>query len=124
MSVSVPISVGELCDKYTILQIKAMRITDTHKLSKIENEMRYLKPIVEQYNVSIDTLNELLYVNETLWNIEDNIRNKEAVSSFDIEFIELARAVYMTNDRRFELKSFINEQYKSDICEVKSYAKY
>ena len=122
--VSVPISIGELCDKYTILQIKVEKITDIHKLNKIKNEIQYLKPLVEQCNVSQDKLNALKNVNEKLWNIEDNIRNKEFHTQFDAEFIELARSVYITNDYRFELKSSLNECYNSDICEVKSYAKY
>ena len=122
--ISVPISIGELCDKYTILQIKREKITDSNKLSKIENEIQYLKPLIEQCNVSLDKLNELKNVNEKLWLIEDDIRVKESQSIFSLEFIELARSVYITNDLRFELKKSINELYNSDICEVKSYAKY
>ena len=122
--VSVPISIGELCDKYTILQIKSEKISDVNKLNKIENEIRYLKPLIYQCKVSEDKLNDLKKVNEKLWDIEDKIRIKESHSVYDAEFIELARAVYITNDHRFELKSAINEYYKSDICEVKSYAKY
>ena len=122
--VSVPISIGELCDKYTILQIKSEKISDVNKLNKIENEIRYLKPLIYQCKVSEDKLNDLKKVNEKLWDIEDKIRIKESQSVYDSEFIELARAVYITNDHRFELKSIINDVYKSDICEVKSYAKY
>jgi len=122
--VSVPISIGELCDKYTILQIKSEKISDVNKLNKIENEIRYLKPLIYQCKVSEDKLNDLKKVNEKLWDIEDKIRMKESQSVYDSEFIELARAVYITNDHRFELKSIINDVYKSDICEVKSYAKY
>lgn len=122
--VSVPISIGELCDKYTILQIKSEKISDVNKLNKIENEIRYLKPLIYQCKVSEDKLNDLKKVNEKLWDIEDKIRIKESHSVYDSEFIELARAVYITNDHRFELKSIINDVYKSDICEVKSYAKY
>lgn len=122
--ISASISIGELCDKYTILQIKSEKITDSNKLSKIENEIQYLKPLIEQCNISVDKLNELKSVNEKLWAIEDTIRNKESQSIFDLEFIELARSVYITNDRRFELKASINELYNSDICEVKSYTKY
>jgi hypothetical protein len=122
--VSVPISIGELCDKYTILQIKSDKISDVNKLNKIENEIRYLKPLIYQCKVSEDKLNDLKKVNEKLWDIEDKIRIKESQSVYDSEFIELARAVYITNDHRFELKSIINDVYKSDICEVKSYAKY
>ena len=122
--VSVPISIGELCDKYTILQIKAEKISDANKLIKIENEIQYLKPLIYQCKVSEDKLYDLKKVNEKLWDIEDKIRIKESQSEYDAEFIELARAVYITNDHRFELKSIINDVYKSDICEVKSYAKY
>ena len=122
--ISVPISIGELCDKYTILQIKAEKISDVNKLNKIENEIRYLKPLIYQCKVSEDKLNDLKMINEKLWDIEDKIRIKESHSVYDAEFIELARSVYITNDHRFELKSEINEVYKSDICEVKSYAKY
>lgn len=122
--VSVPISIGELCDKYTILQIKAERIRDANKLIKIENEIQHLKPLIYQCKVSEDKLNDLKMINEKLWDIEDKIRIKESHSVYDAEFIELARSVYITNDHRFELKSEINEVYKSDICEVKSYAKY
>jgi hypothetical protein len=124
MIISVPISIGELCDKYTILQIKKDKITELYKLSKIENELLYLKPFIDQYNISVDKLNELKSVNEKLWEIENNIRIKESQSLFDNEFIELARLVYSTNDKRFELKSLINEYYNSEIYEVKSYCKY
>ena len=120
----VPVSVGELYDKYTILQIKSEKISDVNKLNKIENEIRYLKPLIYQCKVSEDKLNDLKMINEKLWDIEDKIRIKESHSVYDAEFIELARSVYITNDHRFELKSEINEVYKSDICEVKSYAKY
>jgi hypothetical protein len=122
--VSVPISMGELCDKYTILQIKAERIQDVDKLAKIHTEMCYLKPLIDFYAVSEDRLKDLKKVNETLWDIEDAIRVKESNSTYDDAFIQLARSVYITNDHRFELKSIINALYKSDICEVKSYAKY
>lgn len=123
-TVSVPISIGELCDKYTILQIKSEKINDTAKLNKIENEIQHLKPLILQHNICEDSLITLKNVNEKLWNIEDKIRIKESQSLFDAEFIELARSVYVTNDHRFELKSAINDYYKSDICEVKSYTKY
>jgi hypothetical protein len=124
MIILVPVSIGELCDKYTILQIKKDKIKEPDKLSKIENEILYLKPFIEQYNISIDKLNELKSINEKLWEIENNIRNKESQSLFDNEFIELARLVYKTNDSRFELKSLINKYYNSEINEVKSYCKY
>jgi len=122
--IQVPISVGELCDKYTILQIKGEKITDKHKLIKIEEELRYLESIVSELNITSDKIVELKLVNEKLWKIEDSIRIKEYNKEFDAEFIELARSVYVTNDLRFEIKNNISKEYNSDIFEVKSYNKY
>jgi len=122
--IQVPISIGELCDKYTILQIKGEKITDKHKLIKIEEELRYLESIVSELNITSDKIVELKLVNEKLWKIEDSIRIKEYNKEFDAEFIELARSVYVTNDLRFEIKNNISKEYNSDIFEVKSYNKY
>ena len=124
MSCLVPVSVGELCDKYTILQIKAERIADIEKLKKVMGELVLLKPLVEQYNVSQELLTNLKIINESLWEIEDRIRKKESLKQFDAEFIEIARTVYITNDARFVAKSAVNERYNSNVCEVKSYAEY
>lgn len=123
-NISVPISIGELCDKYTILQIKTGKISDEIKLSKIEKELTYLQTIIDNLNINPDTLTGLKDINEKLWNIEDNIRVKESNKEFDTEFIDLARAVYITNDVRFEIKNSISKEYNSDIFEVKSYNKY
>jgi hypothetical protein len=123
-NITVPISIGELCDKYTILQIKAGKICDEIKLSKIEKELSYLQAIVDKLNINPETLTGLKEINEKLWNIEDNIRVKESNKEFDTGFIELARSVYITNDLRFEKKNSISKQYNSDIFEVKSYRKY
>jgi hypothetical protein len=123
-NIKVPISIGELCDKYTILQIKREKITDKHNLVNIEKELRYLESIVTELNITSNKLIELKLVNEKLWNIEDNIRIKESNKNFDGEFIELARSVYVTNDLRFEIKNNISKEYNSDIFEVKSYNKY
>ena len=122
--IQVPISVGELCDKYTILQIKGEKITDKHKLVNIEKELRYLESIVTELNITSNKIMRLKLVNEKLWNIEDNIRIKEYNKEFDAEFIQLARSVYVTNDLRFEIKNNISKEYNSDIFEVKSYNKY
>lgn len=122
--IQVPISVGELCDKYTILQIKGEKITDKHKLVNIEKELRYLESIVTELNITSNKIINLKLVNEKLWNIEDNIRIKEYNKEFDAEFIQLARSVYVTNDLRFEIKNNISKEYNSDIFEVKSYNKY
>ena len=123
MSCCIPVSIGELCDKYTILQIKTQKITDIEKLDKVNTELKMLKPLLELYNVSNVLMENLKVINEELWNIED-IRNKEYLKQFDSEFIEIARSVYITNDKRFKVKSDINQLYNSNICEVKSYTEY
>jgi hypothetical protein len=124
MNCCIPVSVGELCDKYTILQIKTQKITDIEKLDKVNTELKMLKPLLELYNVSNVLMENLKVINEELWNIEDTIRNKEYLKQFDSEFIEIARSVYITNDKRFKVKSDINQLYNSNICEVKSYTEY
>lgn len=122
--VQVPVSIGELCDKYTILLIKKEKITDEVKLSNIRKELSYLESIVADLNVPYSNIYDLKTVNEKLWDIEDNIRIKEMHKEFDNEFIQLARSVYVTNDMRFEIKNEISKLFKSDILEVKSYNKY
>jgi hypothetical protein len=122
--VQVPVSIGELCDKYTILLIKKEKITDEVKLSNIRKELSYLESIVADLNVPYSNIYDLKKVNEKLWDIEDNIRIKEMHKEFDNEFIQLARSVYVTNDMRFEIKNEISKLFKSDILEVKSYNKY
>lgn len=120
----VPISIGELCDKYTILQIKREKICDEIKLSKIECEINYLQPMIDDIDISLNIINDLKEVNTTLWGIEDNIRVKESKKQYDEEFVQLARSVYFTNDIRFDIKNKINSLYNSVIFEVKSYEKY
>lgn len=122
--IKVPISIGELCDKYTILQIKREKICDEIKLSKIECEINYLQPMIDDIDISLNIINDLKEVNTTLWGIEDNIRVKESRKQYDEEFVELARSVYFTNDIRFDIKNKINSLYNSVIFEVKSYEKY
>ena len=128
MQLQVPVSVGEVLDKITILQIKLARISDTNKLANIQNELRALLPLVAGDVFTTDAIQrlvtELKSVNETLWNIEDDIREKEAVKSFDAEFIGLARAVYVTNDRRADIKKEINLMTGSALVEEKSYESY
>ena len=122
--VQVQISIGELCDKYTILLIKEEKITDEAKLLNIQKEMAYLKSLIVNLNIPMEKLTNLKYVNEKLLNIEDNIRIKEMNNEFDNDFIELARSVYITNDLRFEIKNDISKEYNSEILEVKSYVHY
>lgn len=121
---TVPVSIGELFDKFTILKIKQEKITDVEKLVLIERELSFLEPMVKQYHIDPLIVDELRMVNLALWNIEDGIRIKEANQEFDDEFIELARDVYKTNDQRAALKNEISRLLGSDIIEVKDYTDY
>lgn len=122
------VSVGELIDKITILRIKNERINDIEKLKNIRTELRELENtlkssinITPKLNLLID---ELLEVNKKLWDIEDEIRNKERLQQFDSNFISLARSVYITNDKRCTIKRAINNMLGSRLVEEKSYANY
>jgi len=128
MSVNVEISIGEFFDKITILEIKQERIEDSTKLENINKELDSLNKLLQQLPFSredvVDQVAELKTINEKLWEIEDDIREKESQKSFDKDFIELARAVYFTNDRRSEVKRDINLKLGSDFVEEKSYEEY
>ncbi len=127
MRVECPISIGELLDKLTILEIKVEKIKDAHKNQLVSEERDELWGKILSLGVDEASENfrkDLKAVNLELWEIEDKIRDKEYQKSFDKEFVELARSVYLTNDRRFEIKSQINEHFGSKIQEVKSYKKY
>ena len=117
MNVNVEISIGEFFDKVTILEIKRERIQDADKLKNINNELDALNALLEQLPFSrdqvVDEVGELKAINEKLWVIEDDIRDKEAAKSFDQEFIELARSVYITNDRRSDVKRDIRSRTNS-----------
>tara|TARA_B100000945_G_scaffold273532_1_gene236493 strand:+ start:166 stop:567 length:402 start_codon:yes stop_codon:yes gene_type:complete len=120
-----PISLGELIDKITILEIKTVHMTGK-KLKNVEKELKLLKDIIQVNNLEIDLglIENLKQVNNRLWNIEDSIRIKESQQEFDREFIQLARSVYKENDRRSTIKNEINKTYNSDLIEEKSYNKY
>lgn len=121
------VSVGEAVDKYTILTIKEDCIKDERKLLNIKKERIEIEnSLISQgyFYRFIDEMTDLTKVNKTLWDIEDQIRIKEANKEFDQEFIELARSVYITNDKRFEIKNQINQKSNSNLKEEKSYAKY
>ena len=121
----IEVSSGEIVDKLTILALKKKYITNENQLKNIQKEYLYLLDIVfVELHVSKQDYNELLAINEELWHIEDDIRDKERRSEFDEVFIELARAVYITNDERAAVKRRINEYYGSEFVEEKSYAKY
>ena len=128
MQLQVPVSVGEVLDKITILQIKLAHISDAAKRANIQNELDALLPLVAGDAFTTGQMQalmaELKSVNEALWDIEDDIREKEAAKSFDAEFIRLARAVYITNDKRAEIKKQINLATGSALVEEKSYESY
>jgi len=128
MNINTIISVGEFFDKITILEIKKKKIHDKEKLTNVNNELTELRNIEQTYNLENFKLNNLikkLYnVNLELWDIEDKIRILEKSKSFDSEFIQLARSVYITNDLRANLKKEINIKSKSNLIEEKSYEKY
>lgn len=126
--IKVPISPGELIDKLTILEIKAANMTDATKLANVNIELKLLQETWRSSafaNANIDAeWKQLRDINKKLWDIEDDIRDKERERKFDQEFIELARAVYVTNDERAAVKKVINTKLGSKIVEEKSYAKY
>ncbi len=124
----VPISPGELLDKITILRIKQVRILDAAKLANVKLELALLEQTWRDWggtarDVALDE-RALQNVNERLWDIEDRIRDKEAKQCFDRDFIELARAVYVSNDERAAIKKRINLQLGSRLVEEKSYRQY
>jgi hypothetical protein len=124
--ITIPVSVGELIDKYTILQIKRSKVS-ADKLEKVEKEAKQLLPLVGKF-IAIDSISrlyeDLIGVNLQLWNVEDEIRKLEKDKDFGDKFIELARAVYHLNDERFVVKNKINMLTDSDIQEVKQYIDY
>jgi hypothetical protein len=118
-------SIGEIVDKLSILKIKKNNIKDETKLININKEYDYLFQLTfDELKIEESDFYELVIINERLWDIEDSIRDKERNSSFDSEFIELARSVYFTNDKRAEIKKNINLKYGSLFVEEKSYNKY
>ena len=125
----VPVSPGELLDKITILRIKVARIQDAAKLANVKRELALLQQTWKDsgaaavHDVALDE-RALENVNGRLWDIEDRIRDKEAHQTFDREFIELARAVYICNDERAAIKKRINLQLGSRLIEEKSYKQY
>ena len=126
MEIQIPISVGELIDKITILEIKIEKVNNQIKKINIKKELTELTKIFNDLkNTELDPLyRQLKIINKKLWDIEDEIRVHEKNNNFNDEFIELARSVYVTNDERFEIKSKINNLFDSDIVEEKLYEEY
>jgi len=126
--IHVPISPGELIDKLTILEIKSERMSDEKKLANVRLELKLLtdtwnKSEYAKNDISMEW-KELKRINAALWDIEDHIRDEERAKRFTERFIELARAVYVTNDDRAAVKRKINDKLGSKIVEEKSYADY
>jgi hypothetical protein len=133
MNLNIEIGIGEAFDRITILEIKKSKITDSDKLKNIEIEHEYLNDKLVEFiskksaSPIFDILKlvaELQETNLKLWEVEDKLRDKERESNFDQEFIELARLVYITNDKRAEIKKDINKAFGSNFIEEKSYSKY
>lgn len=128
MNINTEISIGEFFDKITILEIKQSRIKDASKLANINKELSALNRLLQASAFSRSDVEqevaELREINEKLWVIEDDIREKESKKLFDEEFIELARSVYFTNDKRSDIKRAINIKLGSDFVEEKSYEDY
>jgi hypothetical protein len=125
--VSIPVSIGELIDKLSILQVKKTKISDESKLEFVNKEFEILYNLSSIYldNVEIESIyHQLVEVNSSLWDIEDRLRVIEKEKRFEGEFISFARKVYYTNDDRFRLKNEINSITSSEIREVKDYVKY
>lgn len=118
MKIEIPISVGELIDKITILEIKSL-FSNSEYIQKELEELNQIKSTITQHTLDYEI--QLKKVNEKLWNIEDKIREKEKLQEFDDEFIELARSVYMINDERARIKKQINEFCNSEYKEIKLY---
>ena len=127
MLINTPISLGELVDKISILMVKQKNIKNNNKLEQVNKELNYLQATLENHVTKdeIDVfLNSLIDINSRLWVIEDDIRECERKKQFDQKFIDLARSVYFTNDKRANIKLDINNKFGSELVEVKSYEEY
>jgi len=126
--IQVPVSPGEVLDKITILEIKSERISDAGKLANVKRELVLLqaswRQSVDEDDMVRSIHDKLKTINEALWEIEDDIRDKERAREFDQVFIDLARSVYVTNDQRAEAKKELNVYLGSEIVEEKSYQDY
>lgn len=125
--ITIPVSVGELIDKLSILHVKQVKISDEKKLEYVNKEFELLYNLSSYHlnNEEVETLyHQLVKINTKLWDIEDKLRIIESEQNFDSEFIDLARKVYFTNDERFRLKNQINSITLSEIKEIKEYQKY
>ena len=127
MLINTPISLGELVDKISILMVKKKNIKNNDKLDQVNKELNYLQATLNNHVTKDEInvfLNSLIDINSKLWIIEDDIRDCERKKQFDQKFIDLARSVYFTNDKRANIKLDINNKFGSELVEVKSYEEY
>lgn len=123
MKYKINVSLGELVDKISILEIKLKKIKNFDKLKNVRKEFETLTKIIPEYQQT-KNYQHLLTVNSKLWRVEDKLRKLEANKDFNEEFIDLARSVYKLNDKRASLKKEINIEYNSDLVEEKDYVNY
>lgn len=128
MAILAEVSIGEFLDKMTILQIKSERIRDPKALANVRRELESLRSAWARSPFAVHDVSEglaaLRAVNERLWTIEDRLREMEAKSCFDQEFVALARSVYLTNDERTAIKHRLNLRFGSALIEEKSHPEY
>jgi hypothetical protein len=121
---NINVSIGEVIDKWTILSIKALNITDKDKLVNVFKERTYLNTVIDPEILHDPLTDQLLVVNKNLWDVEDRLRDCERNKVFDDHFVQLARSVYILNDKRANIKKEINMKYGSEFVEEKSYQPY
>ena len=129
MEIEAPLSVGEVIDKLTILEIKLIKVKDENKLKFVKSEKLLLEQKLNNLNIYdnqelLRLKNKLFKINSKLWEIEDKIRIFEKEKTFDDDFVALARSVYITNDKRFEVKNEINLLFNTSLREIKDYQEY
>ena len=123
-NLKIPVSVGELFDKVSILEIKKTKIEDQEKLSNVNLELEHLGRHLHDGARDDSLFSELADINLALWKVEDEIRDKESGGVFDKSFVSLARSVYYLNDKRSEIKREINSKFDSNLTEEKEYSRY
>lgn len=122
MALLVPVSIGELIDKITILEIKSERISNLEALKNIQKELTALRRVAPRVDPTL--IDELKDVNVQIWDVEDELRQCEREKDFGEQFVGMARSVYMHNDERAAIKKRINNRYNSEFKEEKSYSVY
>lgn len=120
----IEVSIGEVVDKWTILCLKVVKIDDPNKLLNVEKEKDYLSTVIPKDIMEDSLTEELHWVNKELWVVEDRLREYEKAKMFNDDFVQLARSVYLLNDKRARIKKEINMKYGSDFVEEKSYQPY